>query len=185
MLKAHSDRQSYSTILSAEARVKLHPMQIEILEQPPHWGRFGVLHGDGGNLQLDPDDRDTCSYCGSITIDAAIAAFTTTGVEWSGSDWKYGWPHKFYLTFPCPSYERIVGAEYNGGQRKDVRATVTTRNYKFYCTHLRDATQEQLDLWNRVAAPICKIEFQHSEEGLKFKAPHHGYQDSGTIGQKS
>ena len=32
-----------------------------------------------------------------LTIQEAIKKLQTPGTHFSGSDWKYGWPHKFYI----------------------------------------------------------------------------------------
>lgn len=38
----------------------------------------------------------TCSYCGSIHPEDLLNALRA-GAKAGGSDWKYGWPHKFYV----------------------------------------------------------------------------------------
>lgn len=38
----------------------------------------------------------TCSYCGSIHPEDLLEALRA-GATLSGADWKYGWPHKFYV----------------------------------------------------------------------------------------
>lgn len=38
----------------------------------------------------------TCSYCGSIHPEDLIEAIKA-GATLGGADWKYGWPHKFYV----------------------------------------------------------------------------------------
>lgn len=38
----------------------------------------------------------TCSYCGSMHPEDLLAALQA-GSRLGGSDWKYGWPHKFYI----------------------------------------------------------------------------------------
>lgn len=45
------------------------------------------------------DERDcfrTCSFCGSIHPEDLYSAILA-GARLGGSDWKYGWPHKFYV----------------------------------------------------------------------------------------
>ena len=137
-----------------------------------------VKEADGA---LSPDLLPTCGYCGSLTIDDAIKALQIPGTHYSGSDWKYGWPHKFYLTIPCEPYERIIGSKWAPGKPVEhTRATVTTRSQKFYSTHLLDATPEQIAQWNSIAAPLLGVRFEVDEKGLKWFAPR-GYQASGTV----
>lgn len=38
----------------------------------------------------------TCSYCGSIHPEDLLEALRA-GAKLSQADWKYGWPHKFYV----------------------------------------------------------------------------------------
>jgi len=42
----------------------------------------------------------TCSYCGSVNP-SDIVNVENLGDEWA--DWKYGWPHKLYLSLPNPT----------------------------------------------------------------------------------
>lgn len=39
----------------------------------------------------------TCSHCGSMHPEDLYSA-VLAGAKLGGSDWKYGWPHKFYVT---------------------------------------------------------------------------------------
>jgi hypothetical protein len=50
----------------------------------------------------------TCNYCGSITVADAIKFLKQPGTHFSGSDWKYGWPHKFYIEPANPDAEDVV-----------------------------------------------------------------------------
>lgn len=101
-----------------------------------------------------------CTYCGSLTVADAIAAFVTPGTEWSGADWKYGWPHKLYITIP------------GAGPRK------------FYTEHLIDATDDELEIWNRVVAPITGLEFAQRDRDLVWNAVP-GHQGHGVIPQRT
>lgn len=62
------------------------------------------------------DDRRHCEYCGSLHP-ADVAAAIRAGAKGEWADWKYGWPHKVYLS----------------GE---------TTSGKFYTVHLQDATSE-------------------------------------------
>lgn len=111
-----------------------------------------------------------CSYCGSLTPRDALILFKTPGVKYSGSDWKYGYPHKFYL-------------EDRHG------------HYKFYTCHLKDMSSEFLDSWNEVVAPLTDIEFYHWRDLAEGERPvgldasalvYHavpGVQRYGTVGE--
>ena len=99
------------------------------------------------------EDRNHCNYCGSLSPADAVVLLAKTGTHYSGSDWKYGHPHKFYL-----------------GQ------------YKFYTSHLMDATEDQLVLFNRLAEKTIGITFKVKDGKLIYAAPCSGYQAAGTVG---
>jgi hypothetical protein len=63
---------------------------------------------------------ERCSYCGSVAPSALAVLLKTEGtaVEWA--DFKYGWPHKIYVTGPGIPH------------------------LKFYTVHLKDATPEEV-----------------------------------------
>jgi hypothetical protein len=45
-----------------------------------------------------------CSYCGSVHPEDLLKLFET-GAYLSGSDWKYGYPHKYYVEkVPNPKF---------------------------------------------------------------------------------
>jgi len=92
-----------------------------------------------------------CSYCGSLHPKAALELLQK-GVYASGSDWKYGYPHKFY----------IQAAENGRG--------------KFYSRHLYDADEQTLIQLTSMLALNLGITFEIDEKGIKYKAPYHGYQ---------
>ncbi len=75
-----------------------------------------------------PDEK--CSYCGSMSVVDAIAALARPGTRYSGSDWKYGWPHKFYIG-----------------------------DGKFYAIHLKRATAEQLAAFNAAAEKTIGVTY--------------------------
>jgi hypothetical protein len=55
----------------------------------------------------------TCSYCGSIHP-GDLLKYLGEGAHLEGSDWKYGWPHKFYvrgIPNPLAGKQVAVGSE--------------------------------------------------------------------------
>jgi hypothetical protein len=131
------------------------------------------------------DVRPTCEYCGSITVADFLAALQTPGTHYSGSDWKYGYPHKFYIEIPCEPYRTTscTRSETIDGQRVHTVewAERTTRNHKFYTEHLLDATDDELAEWERIAAPLLGVRFFKNADGaLMYLAPR-GYRASGDV----
>jgi hypothetical protein len=128
----------------------------------------------------------TCGYCGSIHPEDLIAALAA-GAELQGSDWKYGWPHKFYLVnIPNPHADEtaeIGGKSYwsdEAGRRvyEPTYAAQGNFNSKWYNTHIMD---EGMD--DEARAKLIAVLEQHSgitfkiEDGkLMYAAPHRGYQ---------
>lgn len=69
------------------------------------------------------DDKiEHCSYCGSISVADAIKFLKMHGTRFSGSDWKYGYPHKFYIEPPNPNAKDLVEVSSKSGP------DVTARN---------------------------------------------------------
>lgn len=120
-----------------------------------HEQEFSVLNG--GAPEWEYRDDGSCSYCGSISTSKAIQLLNTTGTFYSGSDWKYGWPHKLY-----------IHAKESFG--------------KFYTTHLMDETSYQLEEFNNLSIPLLGLDFKIGEKGIKFLAPGQSWQTWGTIG---
>ena len=52
-----------------------------------------------------------CSYCGSLSVEDVLKFLQQPGTMFSGCDWKYGWPHKYYIEplNPEASKETPVG----------------------------------------------------------------------------
>lgn len=115
--------------------------------------KFGKAH-----WETREEGRLHCSYCGSLSPAEAVKLLKTPGTSFSGSDWKYGWPHKFYI----------------GGT-------------KFYNEHLVDADEATFVEFSDLSAKIFGITWnKHPEKGLGYKSPKggfYGYQRAGTIGQ--
>lgn len=81
----------------------------------------------------------------------ALIRLLNPEVEASGTDWKYGWPHKFYIT--------LFG---NFG--------------KFYSNHLYDAPPETFKALTKLIDDKLKIRFTLDKTGLRYQAPYLGYQ---------
>lgn len=126
---------------------------------------------DAHGYQSDPYLH--CSYCGSLTVDDALAVFSAAGVRWSASDYKYGWPHKFYLDVPHASFMARIGSSTRDGVTTPIMGEHKTWPLKFYTVHLIDATDAQLAQWNAVVAPITGVSFMrdpNDKRGIHWRA---------------
>ena len=98
----------------------------------------------------------TCSYCGSIHPEDLLKILQEHPTALTGADWKYGWPHKFYLNGK-------LGLPFG----------------KFYNDHLRDAgyDREAFILLISLIEKSTQIRFNiDPAKGLGFSAPSPGYQ---------
>jgi|ERR1700687_324385 len=134
-----------------------------------------------------------CSYCGSLHPEDLIAALKA-GATMHGSDWKYGWPHKFYVTVPNHIAGKVVemGGESGPNITEDTPGAVKRDGYwhkpfmepapatcqsKFYNTHLGDCSDEVLAELVPLLKARTGIEFNRDpEKGIGYRAPSPGYQ---------
>jgi hypothetical protein len=141
--------------------------------------RVGV-DGDGYE---SADTFRTCSYCGSIAPEDLLAAFRAGGVTLDGSDWKYGFPHKFYvrgIKNPIAGKQVQVGSRSVDDKREPIMGPASPELFaKFYTEHLEDqgysaAARESL---LRAVSLHSGIEFSADADGrVKYRAPYHGFQ---------
>jgi hypothetical protein len=117
-----------------------------------HAQRFGQPNWQGG---IAPPPR-SCSYCGSIHPEDLLA-YLATGGTLGGADWKYDWPHKFYLR------------------------DASQPPIKWYNEHILDVTDKAalgalllaLEMHGGVRFEVREV---GGERRLCFHAPHEGYQ---------
>jgi hypothetical protein len=129
----------------------------------------------------------TCSYCGSIHPEDLLKVIEQ-GAILGGSDWKYGWPHKFYIEH-IPSglpqgVEIKVGedSKVENGVRVNKPIMGKTHAFtwgKWYNEHLKELDDETFKLVTEKLTQHAHIKFERDEKGIKYFAPHRGYQKSG------
>jgi hypothetical protein len=146
----------------------------------------------------DPDGKygwssvRTCSYCGSIAPEDLHSLLTADGPKprMGGSDWKYGWPHKFYVReIPLPA--DYIGLRFPTGRRRytnDAGEQVdeithwtelgpTSGSGKFYSEHLTDLDTDAFTALAPLVELHTGIHFERGNEGaLMYSAPGRGYQ---------
>ncbi len=136
-----------------------------------------------------PEPFRTCSHCGSMNPEDLVKALEA-GASLEGSDWKYGWPHKFYVTgIPNPSPDTILLLGYSSGGRNPDGTPIRgirdlkwdkagpVRRGKFYNDHLLDLEPELFARVSKVLVEKSGIEFKIGDDGkLHYRAPHHNYQ---------
>ena len=134
-----------------------------------------------------------CECCGSIKVESAIEYLQQKGTKYSGSDWKYGWPHKFYISPNNPEANMIVeiGREYSVkagdpgvvqdgfGWYKPILGTREHLHCKFYTSHIMDANDEMFDTFNELSDRYFGISWRKDNKGLRYVAPTHNHQQWG------
>jgi hypothetical protein len=96
---------------------------------------YGVPVWREPQLQREPygEPFRSCSYCGSVHPEDLLA-FLTAGATLHGADWKYGWPHKFYVEgIPNPHAGKLV--EIGGKMGPDVIEKTPGAVWKNTCGH--------------------------------------------------
>lgn len=138
----------------------------------------------------EPEGRDgpsgypfrTCWYCGSMHPDDLLSFMASAPVTLGEADWKYGWPHKFYVEgIPNPlAGQRVKSGSRSwtdeSGERRDETIWGTgpaTAFAKFYTEHIADAT----DLDALAAAlnlRLPNIRWERDAEGHVMWRGHRG-----------
>lgn len=131
-------------------------------EKPTCHGSDSIFKTAAGMVWLPPRteyaDRPyrSCGYCGSVHPEDLLKLLAD-GARLGGSDWKNGWPHKFYI------------------REKDGAPSL---NGKFYSEHFLDEGYSPETL-AQLADAVEKhggIRFEVESGRLKYHAPSHGYQ---------
>ncbi len=147
-------------------------------------------------------DKDgECTYCGSITSAKAIELLKQPGTQFSGADWKYGWPHKFYIEPINPDADKTVevGSEdaeegepnaywrcfahgridcacpkeerVTGYWSKPIMGKRARLHFKFYNNHLKDASEQEFQEFAELSKKLFQIEWGKDEKGIHYRAP--------------
>ena len=161
------------------------------------WREGATARGDPGEDPYGAEPFRSCGYCGSIhpeDLTRALEAGATLG----GSDWKYGWPHKFYVEgIPNPKAGAPVAQYIYCGTRDQLGPNAepsphgtgwrekrgewpapATRPAKWYNQHVLDVgfDEEALTRLLMLLAVHSGITFRIEDGKLMYAAPHQGYQ---------
>lgn len=90
----------------------------------------------------------SCSFCGCIHPEDLIKALEE-GATLEAADWKYGWPHKFYVS---------------GGK---------VGHAKWYNDHLLDLSPECFDVLAPRLSNGTGVVFERDERGIKYRGIGH------------
>jgi hypothetical protein len=155
---------------SAEVRSELeavnsrrHELEVELRESL-EVERSSVDRGDLNScegawqprLTVGGHEIRTCSFCGGLHSADFVFLMSREDTGFSGSDWKYGWPHKLYVNVPGKAL------------------------LKFYTKHLKEANIPTFESANRLIRRYLDIEFTRIDGTLGWAASYHNIQLSGT-----
>lgn len=168
----------------------------------------------GETVWRDPVDREdgpykeafrTCSYCGSIHPEDLVRV-AAAGATIGGSDWKYGWPHKFYVDnipnpvagqmrrnggvsvgkyrLPTledaqkeyPGYSNWRESKHDGWEADSIAPAPAKMQTKWYNEHMLDLGEEAFQLVASVILEKARIAFELKDGKLTYRAPYVGFQ---------
>jgi hypothetical protein len=89
----------------------------------------GLKEGDkipeGANVGGSPTVWRSCWYCGSMHPEDLHRFLVDGTATMHGCDWKYGWPHKFYVDVVNPDPDRLwLVSTRSGGPCRECRAAI-------------------------------------------------------------
>ena len=132
----------------------------------------------------DREGFKCCGYCGSMDP-VELAELVKAGkATLHGSDWKYGWPHKFYVEVENPHPEKQVYqwgrycTDENGIRQEEEHygPQGPILHLKFYSEHLGLLNDESFAKVAPIISEACGIVWEKKEGKLYYAAPHHNYQ---------
>jgi len=129
------------------------------------------------------DTFRTCSWCGSIHPEDLYNAMKAGVARLGGSDWKYGWPHKFYVYgIPNPKAGQTVeiGSSYENRVNTPIMgAAPQFLHAKWYNEHLTDLSPECFSAMAELLHNKSRILFTKKDGKLAYSAPYAGFQALG------
>lgn len=176
-LQAHVDRHvtlCYPTGMNIDTNLPITCHEGESRTEifgPTHWRVENGLHPDGGQGRAMPN----CSYCGSMHPQALLELLKSGAVSLESADWKYGWPHKFYVSGianPIAGREIKCGSMSENGKTTPIMGKASaTLTEKFYSVHLQDMSASDLEEIGALIFEKTRIQFSRDEKGLKYFRP--------------
>jgi hypothetical protein len=138
-------------------------------------------------FEVRDDGSKHCGYCGSMDPVELAELIEAGKATMSGSDWKYGWPHKFYVDVANPHPDKQIvkchGNRWNAEKQEYENSEEwgpqgPTLNMKFYSEHLGLLDDETFAKVAPVISTSCGITWERKEGKLYYTAPYVGYQKS-------
>lgn len=135
----------------------------------------------------DREGFKCCGYCGSMDPVELAELIEAGKAIMSGSDWKYGYPHKFYVDVVNPHPEKqVIKCSSSIWDEKEQKRVETveygpqgnTLHMKFYSNHLTLIDKETFAKVAPIISKACGIIWEMGDDGVCYRAPYFGYQKS-------
>jgi len=146
---------------------------------------FGSCENAIKNGYGDREGFKCCGYCGSMDPVELAELIEAGKATMSGSDWKYGYPHKFYVDVKNPHPEKQViicsRSLWENGERKEEVEYGTQGQWlylKFYSNHLALLDNNTFARVAPIINKACGITWEMGDDGVYYRAPYFGYQKS-------
>lgn len=137
----------------------LWPVRPACHDQDPHAQTF-----EPTRWERRAEGYRHCNYCGSLHPED-LHKVLLAGARLGGSDWKVGWPNKFYV-YDAPS------ANVGLFDREPPKVAML----KWYNTHLYDLDAVAFSVMSDLLMKHSNIRFERDAGGMRFFAPYVGYQ---------
>jgi hypothetical protein len=130
------------------------------------------------------DGMKHCRYCGSLDPRELAEAIKQGKATMHGSDWKYGYPHKFYVDIPNLIAGKIVrmGGRYTTNEQGEpldepiMRPAPAMCMSKFYTEHLALLDEATFNEVAPIINAACGITFFKENGQLKYRTSPFNYQ---------
>lgn len=112
------------------------------------------------------EEYRSCNYCGSMHPEDLLDAIEA-GATITMADWKYGWPHKFYVDFDNPKAgEQCVTGSRDG--QPTMGTAPSTITAKWYNIHLEDLDTDEFRVLAELLYVKTGVRFCRDEKGKMF-----------------
>lgn len=138
--------------------------------------RYIDEHTPTWSPSFDRHPWKSCSYCGSMHPDYVLEVLKE-GAKLYGADWKYGWPHKFYIEVSNPDPQKVfeLGSKWEAGVKVETyTGTLSTLRGKWYNEHLLDIGVPSKLF--KILEEKSGVRFEIKENQLYYWAPYDGFQ---------
>jgi hypothetical protein len=131
----------------------------------------------------DRDGFKCCNYCGSMDPVQLADLIEQGQAIMHGSDWKYGWPHKFYVDVKNPKAgqpkDDVIQTFQYGKVINEVHYPSEEPEFlhaKFYSNHLALLDDETFEKVAPIISNACGVVWEKIDGKLHYRAPYFDYQ---------